>query len=328
MKTMYASNVFSGSAVVSVTVVSSVASIVSKGAAYEGRNGKSSVSLYSSMLYATSSAVSGSPSWNVAPSTIVMVQVSPSSETDHSDASSDTYSPAGVTEIGVAYMSSYIVYESASTPLPGFRLSGYPPTPMRTVPPVAVPSPLGGAEASSDAAGAGVPWVVPHAASTRAKVARKTVNERKRRTVLNLRAIPRRGEARGGTAASMDRGWHTPRNRVNFSRHAAVSVHTRTHGRCDPHSTRPGAGGARIRSIDTRRLRRHLCPPPGPPRPIRVASLDASIPRGSLSPIDARIGARRVAGHLAGRAAAGLRSLAGRRPRRGGPSLDAAARRR
>jgi hypothetical protein len=45
MKAMLASNVLSGSAVVSVTVVSSVASIVSNGAAYDGRNGKSSVSL-------------------------------------------------------------------------------------------------------------------------------------------------------------------------------------------------------------------------------------------------------------------------------------------
>ncbi len=54
------------------------------------------------MLKATSSAVSGSPSWKVAPSTIVTVQVRPSSDTDQSVASSGTNSPAEVTEIGVS----------------------------------------------------------------------------------------------------------------------------------------------------------------------------------------------------------------------------------
>jgi hypothetical protein len=50
--------------------------------------------------------VSGSPSWKVASSTIVIVQVSPSSETDQSLASSETNSPSEVTLIGVSYTSS------------------------------------------------------------------------------------------------------------------------------------------------------------------------------------------------------------------------------
>ncbi len=87
----------SGSSVVRTTVRSSVASISTNGAAYEGRNGKSSVSRYSWIVNATSSAVSGSPSWKVAPSTIVIVQVRPSSDTSHDSASSGTYSPAEVT---------------------------------------------------------------------------------------------------------------------------------------------------------------------------------------------------------------------------------------
>src|SRR5688572_7273674 len=124
MKAMYDSKVTSGSSVVSTTVCSSGAWISTNGAPYDARNGKSSVSRYSWMLNATSSAVSGSPSWKVAPSTIVNVQVRPSSDTSHDSASSGTYSPAEVTAIGVSYTSSYIVYASDSTPLPGLRLSG------------------------------------------------------------------------------------------------------------------------------------------------------------------------------------------------------------
>jgi hypothetical protein len=111
----------------------------------------------------TSSAVTGSPSWKTASSRIVIVQVRPSSDTDHSVASSGKNSPASLIPIGVSYTSSYRSYASASRPLPGFRLSGDPPMPMRTVPPVGS-SPCE-AVAPPEGATLGVA-VVPQAAST------------------------------------------------------------------------------------------------------------------------------------------------------------------
>ena len=71
------------------------------------------------------------------------------------------------------------MYASESTPLPGFRLSGYPAQPMRTVPPVAVPPPLAAGPSLSSALGddAGV----VQAAKSSVRLARIGKEERVRR---------------------------------------------------------------------------------------------------------------------------------------------------
>ena len=87
---------------------------------------------------------------------------------------------------------------------------------MRTVPPVAVPPPLAAGPSLSPALGddAGV----VQAANSSVRLARIGKVERVRRIGLGASRLTRRGEARGGTAASRAENGTSPRNRVNDAR--------------------------------------------------------------------------------------------------------------
>src|SRR5919106_5557828 len=101
-----------------------------------------------------------------------------------------------------------MVYASESSRIPGFRLSGYPAQPIRTVPPVAVLGLDGSAPSVPDGSALGLPWVAVHAPRDSARMARAGRTRWRRIVCMFLRSksAARRSPGRDGRSNSQEDG--------------------------------------------------------------------------------------------------------------------------